>query len=630
MGDDMSERYIKVFTGSENLYLEGAPIIIRANVLLKDTQTGKVLAQCKFQNLSGKSISCVKVAITQLDAFKNPLDKDISFEYLDLSVSDGEVFGSKKPLPLPNSSARAFCVGVSHVRFTDGTFWTSNDLDWKSVADDSAAFKAVAIADAYKQAVTLASENEEDIKKAKEILEGISESKDVSAAMQNCEEKLAGMEIEKTKKKKKITKMISFIAGGLIAACLLFVFVVRPLRGYFAGDYAVFIKTYQIKNFKIPDGVTKIEDFEFSGYDSLTSIAIPDSVTSIGESAFSGSGLTSIVIPDSVTSIGEGAFYGCDKLQSVTLGNGVTRINSCVFEGCSSLKSIVIPDGVTSIGDGAFSGSGLTSIVIPDSVTNIGIGAFKGCGSLTSITLPFVGNVLNGASNTHFGYIFGASSRYEKHVPASLKTVVITGGSNIDDYAFYCCRSLTSIVLPDSVTSIGEHAFMWCSSLTNVTIPDSVTSIGYSAFYDCSSLTSVTIPDSVTSMDHVFYVCSSLMNITVSSNNQNYASIDGVLFNKAITDLFSYPCGKTGAYTIPNSVTNIDDHAFYDCSSLTSIVIPDSVTSIGRFSFSFCSNLTSIQFTGTTAQWNAISKDFGWNDDVPATKVVCSDGEVYF
>ena len=130
------------------------------------------------------------------------------------------------------------------------------------------------------------------------------------------------------------------------------------------------------------------------------------------------------------------------------------------------------------------------------------------------------------------------------------------------------------LIIPDSVTSIGSSAFSDCESLTSVTIPDSVTSIGNSAFYSCDSLTS----------------------ITVKEDNPNYSSDEyGALFNKDKTMLIQYPIGNTRtSYTIPDSVTSIDDYAFYDCTSLTSITIPNSVTSIGNGVFEDCTGLTSV------------------------------------
>ncbi len=164
-----------------------------------------------------------------------------------------------------------------------------------------------------------------------------------------------------------------------------------------------------------------------------------------------GKTLTKIIIPKKingveVTSIGNMAFYDCESLISVVIGNSVTSIGNYAFSDCSSL----------------------TSVVIPNSVTDIYNGAFSGC-PIESATMPTIAI---------------------SYIPQSkLKTVVITGGSSIGDYAFYNCRSLTSIVIPNSVTNIYNGAFRDCSSLTSIEIPNSVTSIGEYAFYGCSSLT---------------------------------------------------------------------------------------------------------------------------------------------
>ena len=121
-------------------------------------------------------------------------------------------------------------------------------------------------------------------------------------------------------------------------------------------------------------------------------------------------------------------------------------------------------------------------------------------------------------------------------------------------------------------------------------------SIGISAFYTCRSLTSITIPDSVTSIgERGFYQCRKLTSINVGVGNLNYSDIDGVLFNKEKTLLHTYPADKTGAnYTIPDSVTSIGRGSFFQCTSLTSITIGSSVTSIGELAFSQCRKLKSI------------------------------------
>ena len=138
-------------------------------------------------------------------------------------------------------------------------------------------------------------------------------------------------------------------------------------------------------------------------------------------------------------------------------------------------------------------------------------------------------------------------------------------GNQIGNGAFYHCTGLTSITIPNSVTSIGDSAFIYCTGLTSITIPNSVTSIGDAAFQNCRSLTSITIPNSVTSIgDAAFQNCRSLTSIT-----------------------------------IPNSVTSIGEGVFADCAGLTSITIPNSVTSIGNWAFANCDSLNSVTFQGT-------------------------------
>ena len=346
----------------------------------------------------------------------------------------------------------------------------------------------------------------------------------------------------------------------------------------------------------IPQSVTNIGDWAFSGCSSLISITIPDGVTYIGEHAFAScTNLTSIIIPDSVTSIGWGAFYGCTSLVRITIPDSVTSIGDYVFFGCSSLTSITIPYGVTSIGARMFYECGsLTSITIPESVTSIGSEAFVECISLTSITIS---DSVTSIGDSAFS---GCSSLISITIPKSVTSI---GYSTFSE-----CSSLTSITMPDSVTSIGSRAFYNCTNLTSITIPNNVTSIGDSAFSYCTSLTSLIIPDSVTSIgSHAFSGCYSLISITIP---------DGVT---SIGNGVFHSCRKLTNITIHDSVTSIGDWAFSGCHSLTSITIPDSVTSIGSYAFYNCASLTSITFENTEGWWYASSPSATSGTSISAT-----------
>ncbi len=281
---------------------------------------------------------------------------------------------------------------------------------------------------------------------------------------------------------------------------------------------------------------------------------------------------------------------------------------------------------VTSIGEWAFEEyTSLESITIPDIVTSIGNGAFCGCTSLTSI------NVNTGNENyvSVDGVLFNKDKTELICYPAGKEATTYAipdSVISIGNWAFEDCTSLESITIGNSVTSIGNSAFGYCTSLKSITIPDSVTSIDWHAFEACELLESITIPDSVTYIgDNAFYKCTSLTSINVNAGNENYASVDGVLFNKDKTELICYPEGKEAtAYAIPDGVTSIDDGAFKNCTLLESITIPDSVTSIGSKAFSKCTSLESITIPdgitsiGRNAFYNTAyyNNEANWENDV--------------
>jgi len=165
-------------------------------------------------------------------------------------------------------------------------------------------------------------------------------------------------------------------------------------------------------------------------------------------------------------------------------------------------------------------------------------------------------------------------------IPAKIQNLPVT---IINGFSFDEIKDITSVTIPNGVTSIGESAFAKCANLTAVTIPNSVKSIGQAAFYQCTSLTGVTIPNGVTSIEKsTFQSCAKLASVTIPNSVK---SIENTAFQE---------CKSLTSVTIPNGVTNIGATAFQNCTSLTSVTIPNSVTSIGNIAFRGCSSLTSV------------------------------------
>ena len=295
---------------------------------------------------------------------------------------------------------------------------------------------------------------------------------------------------------------------------------VQRIPDFFARDLESLI------TLTIGNNVTSIGKSAFSGCSNLTYVTIPNSVTSIGERAFSSvrhifyngtatgspwgalnvNGYvdgdfvyfdstktkltlyigtdTNVTIPNSVTSIGEYAFYYCTDLASVTIPNSVTSIGEYAFCYCTGLTSVTIGNSVTSIGSSAFQGcSGLTSVTIPNNVTSIGNAAFRNCSGLTTLNFN--------AINCNYSNFYYLSDHPFYNSPI---TTINIGDSVQRIPVYFACNleSLTSVTIPNSVTSIGNSAFNGCSGLTSVTIGNSVTSIGIYAFSGCTNLRDVT------------------------------------------------------------------------------------------------------------------------------------------
>lgn len=418
------------------------------------------------------------------------------------------------------------------------------------------------------------------------------------------------------------------------------------------GDYS-FVDNLpwgtSITSVVISPGVTTVGDSAFCNCESLSSVTLSDDVISIGNYAFSGcKALGSILLPKNLDFIGKYAFYGCSTLASAAIPEQVSSIGNYAFSYCKSLGSVAVPSSVTTLGNGVFAGcSSLLTASLPEGITVIGVAEFEDCIALRNTNIPDSVTVIDDRA------FRGCASLSDVKLPEGIVS--------IGKYAFYGCSSLTSITVPAKTASIGYNAFTGCSSLKAVIVPESnpdyasedgilfnkektylihypagqdarvyyvpenVVTIGTSAFYGCTSLVSIILPESTLSVEsRSFYGCTSLRSITVPSSNQNYASVDGVLFSKDGADLVRYPEGKTELsyripegvtyigycafenvsfieVTIPSSVTYIEAEAFGSCRSLVSIALPDSVEYIGDFAFLECTSLGSLSFGTSVA-----------------------------
>ena len=323
-------------------------------------------------------------------------------------------------------------------------------------------------------------------------------------------------------------------------------------------------------------GTGAMKDWEFYGNnvspwkeskDQITRVVIKSGVTSIGNNAFSSCFyLTDISMPDTVTRIGREAIYACLNLTSLDISRVKTFDAGALCN--SGLTEVAIPSGITELpGNLLSSCKKLTKVTLPEGITKIGVTVFGSCESLTSIKIP--------------------------------STVTSIGSYAFDQSA------IQTINIPNGVTEIGERAFGQCPNLTELVIPDSVVKIGRNVVEGCSKLRSIHLGKGV---ENIFWVnsiaganefrtfqdCESLTYITVDPDNQYYTAEDNVLFNKDKTEVYRSAPGKTGSYTLPNSVKTMENTFIFEDSQLSSIVIPEGVQGFPRCTFKNCTNLKEI------------------------------------
>lgn len=412
------------------------------------------------------------------------------------------------------------------------------------------------------------------------------------------------------------------------------------------------------KEIQIPDSVETIGTNAFHNCQDLESITLPASLETIESSAFSSCrNLSEIRLPASLKAIQSYVFDGCSSLETVFYDDSLAQwsqintSNGFLGTSCPSLvmsdytaqfilvrdeddpypppktvtitkytgteSTVILPSTisswpVTKIGEDAFQdNTTITSVTIPDSVTEIGANAFAGCTNLTSVTYggdwrnltiqsgnPAVEDAVNAQL---FDFAFTPDNtavivtKYngiaaDVTIPSRYKGKPVTAINN----AVFPNSAVTSVTIPDSVTSIPDAAFVNCSELTNISIPNSVTYIGLSAFSSCTSLKSITLPSSL----------------------------------RSISEALFFGCSQLTTIQIPDSVSSIQAYAFYNCGKLETIRIPVSVTSIGDYAFDGCPSSMTVTYPGSKTQWDAISK--GSNNDVLENHLVCNQLEATF
>ena len=437
-----------------------------------------------------------------------------------------------------------------------------------------------------------------------------------------------------------------------------------PNYGLQAIGKQAFSGLFRVSNINIPYGVEHIGEEALKGMSAVTQLFIPDTVENIGANAFASmSGLKYIRIPFIGKSIDGGrfsevfsdtadfcrvvvasgeignyAFYNFNKITEIELPNGATYIGEYAFNGLNQIEYIDIPKTVNHIGRYAFYGmASLKELVIPDGVTEIQRHTLQGLSSLTKITVPFVGSSLNNPIDTSFSYIFGGGTDWlnsNAYVPQTLKTVIVTGGSVIGERAFWGLQYITSLTLPESITSIQQSALMGMSGIQELVlpfigtsefegnelyrlfntdyseyIPNSLKTLhisrgvilkdSLSDYLSSNSIVEIFIGGGVSFIDSdAFLVSKLLAEIYVDKNNAEYRSTDGILLSKDGARLIKFPSQKAmEEFVLPSTVLEIEKNAFNGASYLKSITALSHLESIGEYAFAN-SSIESAVFDG--------------------------------
>ena len=382
-----------------------------------------------------------------------------------------------------------------------------------------------------------------------------------------------------------------------------------------------------IRTVVLPEGLTNISRNAFYGCTNLVSINIPSTLTSIASCAFydcqylrgpinipEGSTmvgdstfyncrrLSAISMPNNMDSIGVRAFYNCDSLTQLTLPDSLVRIKAYAFYDCDYIKRVVIPNNVTDIASYAFySSAGLTTVTIGSRVDSLGTNVFNNCSALDTLyvlnpTPPILAS--NALYSSPICYVpTGSLSAYQSSAWANYVSGFVEQGQCGDNLYWTISEGVLSITGSGAMYDYTAEALApWYSQRTNITtidLPDGLTSIGAWAFYDCDSISSISIPSTVTTIG-----------------------------NEAL-----YHCSNLTSVSIPDAVTTLGYEALANCTLLTQVTLGSSITSIGGYAFSYCPALAKLTLKSVTPPTPG---DYIFsNSSAPACYVPCGTLSAY-
>ncbi len=363
----------------------------------------------------------------------------------------------------------------------------------------------------------------------------------------------------------------------------------------------MFADCRELESVVLPEGLTRIGDYGFKWCEKLSDIVLPDSVTTLGRHALNGIAITELKIPAGLTVIGDGVFSGID-IEKLTIPEGVTEIGYSAFDNCKSLTEISFPSTLRVIGERAFEGcDALPKVSIPGTVTTVGEGAFDGCLSLAEIELGdgilnFSGRTkysqgnhafLNTAyirdeSNWENGLLYIGNYLIDAKTEITGEVKVKDGIKYITDLAFYRCKNITKVTLPESAERIYYRAFDVCTSLAEIELGDGIKYIGEQAFANTALYN-----DTENWTDKVFYAGNYLIEAESDITGAEIRDTTAVIANDAFNG-----CSSLATVTIPDSVKVICDYAFNGCDGLGAVKIPAKAEYIGDYAFAYCDGMS--------------------------------------